>query len=67
MATHCICCGKKGVRWPKLHPTVCSMRCPAEYWLLHCEQPNHCGECGECVRFYGECPDHPDDDEEGGA
>ena len=68
-ATHCICCGKKSVRWPKFAPLVCSMKCPAEYWLFHCHEFNHCGECGECVRFsYGECSVHPDDDdEEGGA
>ena len=67
-AKHCICCGKKGVRWPKFAPQVCSMKCPAEYWLSHTDgEKNHCAKCGKGVRFYGECPDHPEDDEEEGG
>lgn len=66
MATYCICCGKKGVRWPKLRPMVCSMKCPAKYWLYHCDQPNNCPKCGAPTRG-DECPDHPEEDDEGGG
>ncbi len=65
-ATHCICCGKKGVRWPKWRPQVCAMRCAANRWLADDRPPLYCWQCSEPPECCG-CPTHPDDDDEGGG
>jgi hypothetical protein len=51
MAQHCISCGKKGARWPKYEPTLCSQKCAAHKFISYAElapwDGAHCPYCGE--------------------
>ena len=63
-AKYCACCGKRGVRWPKYRPQVCTMRCAANRWIAD-DSPSspYCMRCGLHVC---ECPNQYDDVEEEG-
>ena len=45
-AKYCICCGKKGIRWPKYRPVVCAMRCAAWRWMADDRPALYCSLCG---------------------
>jgi len=73
---HCISCGKKGVRWPKHNPEVCTARCAAVSFTAYASvgdfEVAHCPDCGgsgaPCDHERG-CPQHHLNcrDEEGDA
>jgi hypothetical protein len=73
---HCISCGKKGVRWPKHDPEVCTARCAAFAFTVYAETGDwegaHCSDCGGFgapCEHERDCPSHPLNcsDEEGDA
>ena len=66
MAQHCVSCGKKGVRWPKYEPKLCSQKCAAHKFISYSElapwDAAHCPYCGENADdCSGRCHDDDDD------
>lgn len=63
---HCISCGKKGARWPKYDPQVCTARCAAWGFIMYASvgdfEAAHCPYCGgpgaPCEHKSG-CVAHP--------